>query len=120
MQFSERLKTARKECHLTQKQVAEALGISEGSYCSYEKAKREPNIEKIRILADLFDVSADFLINTNKYNKDVILNETEKHLIKIYRDFNKAGQEKLIDTIDDMELSGKYKKLDTVQNQKEA
>ena len=45
MTFAERLRITRKECKLTQKEVAKALGITEGAYCSYEKGKREPNLE---------------------------------------------------------------------------
>lgn len=123
MEFADRLKIARKESHLTQKQVADFIGISEGAYCSYEKAKREPNIEKIRLLSQLFDVSADFLINNNKYNKNPILNDNEKKLLEIYNSFNEKGKEKLLETADDMYASKKYESTEqrnNLQTQKQA
>ena len=112
--FAERLKITRKECGLTQKDVAKALGMSEGGYNSYEKAKREPNIDKLWKLANLFNVSADFLINTNKYNKNVVLNDIEKKLLEIFRKLNLQGQEYIMQTID--MAKDKYIKSDSVVN----
>ncbi len=39
------LKTARKEKALTQKDVASALGISEGYYCAIETGERQRRLE---------------------------------------------------------------------------
>lgn len=114
MTFSERLKIARKENKLTQAVVAKSLGIAEGSYCAYEKGTREPNVEKIRQLANIFNVSADFLINTNKYNKDAELNHTEQKLLKIFRELNDQGQDYIMQTID--MAKDKYIKSDSVSN----
>ena len=114
MTFAERLKIARKENKLTQAVVAKSLGIAEGSYCAYEKGTREPNVEKIRQLANLYNVSADFLINTNKYNKDAILNPTEKKLLKIFKELNEQGKDYIMQTID--MAKNKYTKLDSKQS----
>ena len=100
MTFAERLKITRKKCKLTQKEVAKALDITEGAYCSYEKGKREPNLEKLVKLAKLFDVSTDFLLNVNKYNKDVELNQIEKDLLTIFKNLNDQGQKYILQTID--------------------
>lgn len=100
MTFAERLKITRKKCKLTQKEVAKALDITEGAYCSYEKGKREPNLEKLVKLAKLFDVSTDFLLNVNKYNKDAELNQIEKDLLTIFKNLNDQGQEYIMQTID--------------------
>ena len=100
MTFAERLKITRKKCKLTQKEVAKALDITEGAYCSYEKGKRETNLEKLVKLAKLFDVSTDFLLNVNKYNKDAELNQIEKDLLTIFKNLNDQGQEYIMQTID--------------------
>lgn len=117
MTFAERLKITRKKCKLTQKEVAKALDITEGAYCSYEKGKREPNLEKLVKLAKLFDVSTDFLLNVNKYNKDVELNQIEKDLLTIFRGLNDQGQEYIMQTID--MAKDKYKKSDCASNLEE-
>jgi len=59
--FSERVKTLRKERSMTQRQVANALGITERSYQRYE-AENNPNNETLIKLADYFDVSTDYLL----------------------------------------------------------
>ena len=59
--FQDNLIEVRKQNNLTQRQVAEHLGISQPSYIRYEKGKAEPTLENLVKLADLFDVSIDFL-----------------------------------------------------------
>jgi len=59
--FSDRVKTLRKEKKMTQRQMAEALGITERSYQRYE-AENNPNNETLIKLADFFDVSTDYLL----------------------------------------------------------
>lgn len=47
---------------VTQKAMAEYLGITEQAYQKYEYAMREPNHETTVKLADYFDVSTDYLL----------------------------------------------------------
>ena len=60
--FSDRLKEIRNMKGVTQKAVAEYLGITEQAYQKYEYAMREPNHEATIKLADYFDVSIDYLL----------------------------------------------------------
>ena len=66
MIFSERLKTLRKEKKLTQKELAEQIGISQKSYSHWETGKNEPSLENLIKLADLFEVSLDWLFGRDK------------------------------------------------------
>ena len=61
--FHEKLKVLRKEKGLTQKSLSNMLNISQGAYAQWEKGKREPNFEKLSMLACIFDVSIDFLLS---------------------------------------------------------
>ncbi len=65
--FQEKLKEMRKIYSLTQRQVAEKLGISQPSYIRYENGTSEPTLENLVKLADLFDVSTDFLLGRKEY-----------------------------------------------------
>lgn len=58
----ENLKQARKKSGLTQKQVADKLGIGQSTYKNYEGGLREPNGDTVIMLADLFKVSTDYLL----------------------------------------------------------
>ncbi len=60
--MNERLRELRIERNLTQKQIAESLGISIRAYSHYEIGDREPSIEMLRQLCILFGVTADYLI----------------------------------------------------------
>ena len=60
--FAERLRKHRALKSVTQKQVAEAIGISERGYQEYELSKKEPTMGKLLALADYFDCSIDYLV----------------------------------------------------------
>lgn len=59
--FTERLKELRKEKGYTQQQIADEIGVNRGSYSNWEKGKREPSFENLIKLADLLEVSLDWL-----------------------------------------------------------
>ena len=65
--FCKRLIEQRKINNLTQRDVAQKLGIAQPSYIRYENGKAEPSIENLIKLADLFDVSIDFLCGRTEY-----------------------------------------------------
>lgn len=65
--FRERLLEQRKLNNLTQRQVASALDISQPSYIRYENGAAEPSLESLVRLADLFDVSVDYLLGRDEY-----------------------------------------------------
>ena len=65
--FQERLKETRLTSGLTQRQAAAALGISQPSYIRYENGTSEPTLDNLSKLADLFDVSVDFLLGRKEY-----------------------------------------------------
>lgn len=52
---------------MTQQQVAEYLHITQPSYIRYENGSAEPCLENLVKLADLFDVSLDFLLGRTEY-----------------------------------------------------
>jgi transcriptional regulator with XRE-family HTH domain len=56
------LKELRKNNKMTQQQLADKLHISQRAYAHYEKGEAEPNIETLLRLAELFNVSLDYLM----------------------------------------------------------
>ena len=60
--FPDRLKELRTSKGVTQKSMAEYLGMVEQAYQKYEYGKIEPNHATTIKLADYFDVSADYLL----------------------------------------------------------
>lgn len=65
--FQERLIIERKQNNLTQRDIANSLGITQPSYIRYENGKSEPTLENLVKLAEIFDVSVDYLLGRTDY-----------------------------------------------------
>ena len=61
--FSDNLINLRKMHHLTQEDVAEKVGVTRQSVAKWESGESVPDLDKCRMLADLFRVSLDDLAN---------------------------------------------------------
>lgn len=59
--IAERLKSARKEAGLLQKEVAEHFNITQPAYQAWESGRKNPKKETLQKLADYFDVSYAYL-----------------------------------------------------------
>ena len=56
------LSIARKKVGLTQADVANYLGVTRQAYCNYENGNREPDLNTLLRLSELYKVSADYLL----------------------------------------------------------
>lgn len=59
--FNENLKIARERKGLSQKNISESIGVAKSTYSLYESGNREPNVQTIKKIADILNVSADEL-----------------------------------------------------------
>ncbi len=57
-----KIKELRKEKGITQKELANLINKSETGLASWEQGLSEPNVNDIRLLCMIFDVSADYLL----------------------------------------------------------
>lgn len=57
-----RLKQLRTDKNLTQKDVANYLGVDRTTYVKYETGASEPNFDTLQRLASFFDVTTDYLL----------------------------------------------------------
>ena len=127
MCFFNNLKQCRLNKNLSQKELAESIGVAPSTYSLYESGKREPDVEKIKLLSEILDVTADYLLFGNvvlKYLDNVdgqedaynsilnspILTENENYLLNTFRMLSEQGQEYILQTID--MVKDKYKKED--------
>ena len=81
--MGDKLRSLRIEKNLTQKQVAERIGLAISAVSSYESGSRYPSYEALIKLAYMFHVSTDYLLGiTNKRSIDVTdLEDSEIELI---------------------------------------
>ena len=64
--FAERLKSLRKERRFTSTEVAEYVGIGQRAYLYYESAVHYPDVPGLMKLADVFEVSTDYLLGRSE------------------------------------------------------
>ena len=85
------LKLLREEKGLSQQKLADMLNISQQAIFKYEKTANEPDISTLIKLAEIFDVTVDFLIGNsdirerNTKRNAVMLTEQETTHIKLWR-----------------------------------
>lgn len=64
------IKKRRKRLGLTQREMSEKLGVKQNTLSQYEKGKREPGINMLRKLADLFGCTIDDLLRETQEGAD--------------------------------------------------
>ncbi|MFJ7663703.1 helix-turn-helix domain-containing protein [Lysinibacillus sp. NPDC097162] len=72
MALGERLKKARNDKGLTQIEAAKKLGVTNGALSGYERNYRDPDTNMLKQMAELYEVSLDYLVG----NKIINNNET--------------------------------------------
>lgn len=70
MSFANNLIELRKYHNYSQEKLAEMIGVSRQTLSKYETGEALPDIEKCRLLADVFSVSIDDLINYEKSDEE--------------------------------------------------
>lgn len=75
MNFNEQLREIRKLHGMTQKDVYTLLQVSPNCYASWEQGRTQPDIDRLKTLCRIFDVSADYLLGIEdeygiKYQED--------------------------------------------------
>ena len=83
LELKDRLKELRKENHLTQEKLGQMIGYGYTAIANYESGRNNPSIRDLKRLADIFDVSLDYLTgySNNKHNMGKI-SPAEKKIIK--------------------------------------
>lgn len=78
--LKQRLKDLRKINNLTQGDVANMIGLPRSTYSGYEKGTREAGYEVLIKLANLFDVSIDYLLGITEKKTTY---QIEKNVYKV-------------------------------------
>ncbi|RKD31318.1 helix-turn-helix domain-containing protein [Lacrimispora algidixylanolytica] len=84
MTFGKKLKNARKEANFSQEQLAEKLSVSRSAIAKWETDKGMPDVQNLKVIAQLLDVSVDYLldedekISFNEIKESINLDDYEK------------------------------------------
>ena len=102
--FGERLTALRKENKWTQEDVAKKLNISRSAYAGYEIDRRVPEYATLEKLADIFDVSIDFLVCRTDDRKKV-MSEQARMLVDSLELADDELMEKFDFSVDNIKLT---------------
>ena len=75
MTLGEKLKEARKQAGLSQEQLSEKLNISRSAVAKWETDKGIPDVDNLKALSQLLDVSIDYLLNDGEDLDKAVIKE---------------------------------------------
>lgn len=84
------LKELRSEKGITQKQLGDAVGVSQQAVNSYENSETQPEFSVLVKIADYFNVSTDYLLRHSDpayLNEDVLKYLTDEDDIETIREY---------------------------------
>lgn len=100
------LKILRREMGLSQQKLALVIDSSQQNIHRYENGFYEPDIKTLKLLADFFDTSIDYLVGRTDIRHRVepvqpfALNENEAELIEKYRHLSLNARGSIMNMID--------------------
>lgn len=81
----------RKKRGFTQREAAEKLGCSIIAYGKYERCEREPSVDMLKKMSEVFDASVDYIIGNTDDLERLELPEEEKELLRAARNSDERG-----------------------------
>lgn len=99
------IKKAREKSGLNQKECAESINVSLRAWQNYEQGSREPKYEILCNIANLFDVTIDYLLNREiksltpfqAFAKEYNLTEQEQNILNKYCSLSPDERKKIMD-----------------------
>lgn len=113
MSFASRLRQAREQSGLTQQDLAEKLGITKSAIGNYENGVSSPKWDVLLKIFDVLKVEPNFLYQDSfslETPETSPLTPQQSALLSSFDLLNKEGQQKALDYVDDLVLTGRYKK----------
>jgi|LSQX01.1.fsa_nt_gb transcriptional regulator with XRE-family HTH domain len=86
MSLGKRLKKARNNKDLTQEEAAKRLGITFQALSNYERDYRDPDTTLLAKIAELYDVTTDYLLGRSDKRKETLNDEpTPQEIEEIFQ-----------------------------------
>lgn len=83
MNVSERIQHLRKSKGISQEELADQVGVSRQAVSKWESGQSTPDIEKIMMMSDLFEVTTDYILK----GKEPIHTSNQKTIYSLYLGF---------------------------------
>lgn len=113
MKLHEKIKNLRNNKDWSQAELAQKLGLSHGHITRLETGKFNPSTEVLKKISELFDISADFLLDDSTDSEfDIeIKNKPLSERIKLISSLDPKQQEAILTVIDSMVKEKKMKEV---------
>lgn len=86
MDFGEKIRNAREDMDLSQKDMANLIPMNQSNYSKIERNIQEPNLEQLRRICQILNIDPRFLLNLGNFSsiteKDIKLLKDIKLFIK--------------------------------------
>ena len=117
MSFASRLRQAREQSGLTQQDLAEKLGVTKSAIGNYENGVSSPKWDILLKIFDVLKVEPNFLYQDSfslETPETSPLTPQQSALLSSFDLLNEEGQQKALDYVDDLVLTGRSKKCATL------
>ena len=113
MSFASRLRQAREQSGFTQQDLAEKLGVTKSAVGNYENGVSSPKWDVLLKIFDVLQVEPNFLYQdsfSTELSGAVQLTPRQSALLASFDQLNEEGQTKAVEYVEDLVLTGRYKK----------
>ena len=107
----ERLRQLRKNQDWSQGQVAKKVGVEAQRISQYERGLASPPLEMIEKIANVYEVSIDFLIRGESFSSNSVHNEELLERLKELEKLPNNYQKTLISVLDSFIMRNKFEEL---------
>ena len=90
MRIGEKIRNAREDLDLSQEQVSRRIPMNQSSYSKIERDIQEPNLEQLRRICQILNLSPSYLLSLNEISERELddlkfAKEVKKIYSKIYK-----------------------------------
>lgn len=121
--FGSILEELRKDRKMTQKELSEVIYVTTGTISNYENDRYLPDIEKLIMLADYFNVTVDYLLGRVSYNltpdtfeKPIDSSTSIGYFLKEFLNLSANRQSIIIEIVNDMKMSMLFNSCNNREN----
>ena len=96
--FSKNLIRYLTESGRTQKEVADAIGVSAGTFCDYVKGRSYPRMDNVQKLAEYFGISKSDLVEERDIEKEKAM-KADQEVLDLFHEVPKEKREFVLSMI---------------------
>ena len=95
--------------HISQRQLADAVGTSQSAIAAYENGQKTPKLETLSRIADALDTSVLSLLPSEISEGSIIPSLEDRELLEAVSDLNSAGRKKVREYAADLSKNPDYR-----------